>query len=123
VLFVIAVAVAWNFRAVRSAAKWLARSKQYKVEVLAQPSVREELKHFQWDGWGWAGLDTTVYLVFDPIDLLSSAALKHRPGKFNGVPCEVPAVDRMEKNWYAVRFYTNEWWGRRNTLDCTGSGD
>jgi hypothetical protein len=120
-LFVIAVAIAWNFYAIRSAARWLAWSQHYQAEVLAQSSVSEELKHIQWDGWGWAGQDTTVYLVFDPTDSLLAAAREHRPGKFNGIPCEVPAVDRMEKNWYAVRFYTNEWWGRRNALDCTGS--
>lgn len=118
-LFVIAVAIAWNFNAVRSAARWLAWSQHYKAEVLAQPNVSEEWKHIEWDGWGWAGQDTTVYLVFDPTDSLSTAAQEHRPGKFNGLPCEVYAVDRLEKNWYAVRFYTNEWWGRRNALDCT----
>jgi hypothetical protein len=28
----------------------------------------------------------------------------------------------MEKNWYAVQFYTDEWWGRHNALNCTGLG-
>lgn len=123
VCFVLAVAITWNFYAIRSAAKWWGWSHRYKAEVLAQPDVTGELKHIEWDGWGWAGQDTTAYLVFDPTDSLSAAAQAHRPGKFNGIPCEVPDVDRMEKNWYAVQFYTNEWWGRRNTLNCTGSGD
>jgi hypothetical protein len=48
------------------AAKWFARSHDYKSEVLAQPSSIGELRHIEWDGWGWAGQDTTVYLVFDP---------------------------------------------------------
>ena len=122
VLFIIAAAIAWNFYAVRSAARWLARSQHYKSEVLAQPSVSQELKHVEWDGWGWAGQDTTAYLVFDPTDSLLAAAREHRSGKLHGIPCEVAAVDRMEKNWYAVRFYTNEWWGRHNGLDCTGPG-
>jgi hypothetical protein len=122
-LFVIGLATAWNFYAIRSAARWLAWSHHYKTEVLAQLSVTGEMKHIEWDGWGWVGQDTTVYLVFDPTNSLSKAAREHRPGKFNGIPCEVPAIDRMEKNWYAVRFYTDERWGRRNALNCTGSPD
>jgi hypothetical protein len=117
------VAIAWNFYAIRSEARWLVWAHRYKAEVLAQPSVTGELKHVEWDGWGWAAQDTTVYLVFDPTDSLSTAAREHRPGKFNGIPCEVPVVDRLEKNWYAVRFYTDEWWGRRNALNCNGPAD
>jgi hypothetical protein len=122
-LFVIAVAIAWNFYTIRSEARWFVWSQRYKAEVLAQPNATRELKHVEWDGWGWAGQDTTAYLVFDPTDSLSTAARNHRPGKFNGIPCEVPVIDRMERNWYAVRFYTNECWGRRNVLNCTGLGD
>jgi hypothetical protein len=123
VLLVIAVAIAWQFYAIRSPARWLVLSHSYKAQVLAQPSIAGELEHIEWDGWGWAAQDTTVYLVFDPTDSLSTAARSQRPGKFQGIPCEVPAVDRMETNWYTVRFYTDEWWGRRNALNCTGSGD
>ena len=48
-------------------ARWLIWSRSYKAEVLAQPnSASGELKHIEWDGWGWAGMDTTIYLVFDP---------------------------------------------------------
>jgi hypothetical protein len=114
-----------NYSAIRTVTRWLIWSHEYKSEVLAQPaSSNGELKHIEWDGWGFPGAgDTTVYLVFDPADALSAAARSHRPGKFNGLPCEVPAVDRMEKNWYTVRFYTDEWWGRRNALNCTGSLD
>jgi hypothetical protein len=95
-------------------------SRDYKAEVLAQKdSARGELKHVEWDGSGFPGAgDTTVYLVFDPTDALSAAAKSHRPGKFNGIPCEVSLVHRLESHWYAVRFYTDEWWGRRNALDC-----
>jgi hypothetical protein len=121
--FIIAVAIAWQFYTIRSAVRWFAWSHNYKAEVLSQPSLNTELKHIEWDGWGWTGQDTTVYLVFDPAESLSTAAREHRPGKLNGIPCEVPVVDRLEKNWYTVQFYTNEWWGRRNALNCTGSGD
>ena len=56
-----------------------------------------------------------------PNRFLSAAAKSHQPGKFVGIPCTVPLVSRIESQWYAVRFYTDEWWGRRNALDC-GSG-
>jgi len=105
-----------------SAIRWRLSSRIYKAKVLAQPT-NGEFRHVEWGGWGWAGQDTTVYLVFDPTDSLSAAAKNHQPGKFNGLPCEVVVVDRMESNWYAVRFYTNEFWGRRNALNCTGLRD
>lgn len=96
------------------AVRWLARSHNYKSEILAQPTAVGELKHIEWDGWGWAGQDTTVYLVYDPIDSLAAAAKGQKPGKFNGIPCEVFRVRRLENCWYTVQFYTNEFWGRRN---------
>lgn len=102
--------------------RWLIGSRSYKAEVLAQPaSASGELKHIVWDGWGWGGEDTTVYLVFDPTDSLSAASRGHSPGKFDGIPCKAPLVERMERNWYAVRFYTDELWGQRNRLNCSGA--
>jgi hypothetical protein len=50
------------------------------------------------------------YLVFDPGDSLSAAAASHQPGKFNGIPCEVYRVRRLESHWYTVLFYTDEDW-------------
>jgi len=120
---VVTASIAWQFYSIRTAVRWSAWSERYKSEVLAQSNATGKLKHIEWDGWGWAGQDTTVYLVFDPTDSLSIPARNHRPGKFDGIPCEVPVVKQLEKNWYAIQFYTNEWWGRRNALDCTGSGD
>jgi hypothetical protein len=125
VLFIVAflsfIAVAWQFYSIRSAAKWFMGSQRYKTEVLAQSAgTARELKHIEWDGWGWAGQDTTVYLVFDSTDSLSVAAANHTPGKPNGIPCEVAQVRQLENHWYTVQFYTNEFWGRRNALDCTG---
>jgi hypothetical protein len=94
-------------------ARWLVWSRSYKAEVLAQPnSANEELKHIEWDGWGWAGMDTTVYLVFDPTESLSQAASNRRPGKYRGIPCEVFLVRRLESHWYTVWFYTNYEWGQ-----------
>src|ERR1700686_3619953 len=56
-----------NQVAVRDTARWFRWSKGYKAQVLAQPgSASGELKHVEWDGWGFPGAgDTVVYLVFD----------------------------------------------------------
>jgi len=107
---------------ISNAARWAVRSRQYKAEVLAQPaSATGQLKHIEWDGWGWGGQDTTVYLVFDPADALSQAAGRHHRGKYEGLPCEVFLVRQLESHWYTVQFYTDEWWGRVKALNCTGS--
>jgi uncharacterized iron-regulated membrane protein len=122
-LVIATAAIAWNIFSLRTATKWFMRSQRYKSEVLAQSGgTAGELKHIEWDGWGWAGQDTTVYLVFDSTDSLSMAAANHAPGKFNGIPCEVAQVRQLESHWYTVQFYTNEFWGRRNALDCRGVG-
>ena len=98
--------------AIRTTARWLLWSHNYKDKVLAQPaSTNGEFKHVEWDGWGWGGQDTAEFLVFDPSDSLSAAAGSHQPGKFDGIPCEVPRVSRLESHWYTVVFYTNQGWG------------
>jgi hypothetical protein len=100
---------------IRNAARWSLWSRRYKAEVLAQPApANGELKHIEWDGWGFAGAETNVYLVFDPTDILAAAAKSHRPGKFDGIPCTVQLVSRMQSRWYAVLFYTDEGWGGPN---------
>ncbi len=103
---------------VRTTARWLVWARNYKDKVLAQQAPENgEFRHVEWDGWGWAGQDTTVYLVFDPRDSLSSAASIRQPGKFDGIPCPVPEVSRLESQWYAVLFYTNEDWDRCKQSD------
>lgn len=108
-----------NNSAIRNAARWSVWSRRYKAEVLAQPnSGSGEFKHIDWDGWGFPGAgDTSVYLVFDPTDSLSTAAKSHQTGKFPGIPCTVPSVSRLESQWYAVLFYTDERWGKPH-WDC-----
>ena len=108
-----------NYYTIRNAARWSVWSRRYKADVLAQASSgTEQFKHIDWDGWGFPGAgDTTVYLVFDPTDSLSAAAKSHHPGKFSGLPCTVPLVSRLERQWYAVLFYTDERWGRPH-WDC-----
>jgi hypothetical protein len=115
-----AVAALWSVYSIRAVTRWLTMAHHYKAEVLVQPIAKGQLKHIEWDGWGMAGQDTTVYLVFDPTNSLSSAAVSKRSGKFNGLPCEVFQVRRLENEWYTVQFYTNESWGKTNTLNCTG---
>jgi hypothetical protein len=118
----VSAAILKNYSAVRDDCRWLVWSHSYKPRVLAQrDSVANEFKHVEWDGWGFPGAgDTTVYLVFDPTDALSSAARGHLSGKFPGLPCEVDVVHRLESHWYAVRFYTDDQWGQRAAFDCTG---
>jgi len=98
--------------AMRTTARWLIWSRSYKAQVLAQPHpITGEFKHIEWDGWGFAPVgDTTVYLVFDPSDSLFAAARGGLPGKFYGIPCAVPELSRLEKNWYVARFYTDQDW-------------
>jgi hypothetical protein len=96
---------------IRTQVRWSLWSRRYKNTLLAQRNSAEaELKHMEWDGWGFVGMDTTVYLVFDPTDSLSSAASTHQSGRFGGIPCKVPKVSRLENQWYAVTFYTNQYW-------------
>jgi len=97
--------------AIRTAARWLVWSHNYKDKVLVQqPPTNGDFRHVEWDGWGWGGQDTAEFLVFDPSDSLSAAARSHQPGKFDGIPCEVPRVSRLESHWYTVMFYTNQGW-------------
>jgi hypothetical protein len=76
VYWAVSVALVANYSAIRDTSRWLVWSHDYKVEILAQPaSANGELKHVEWDGWGFPGAgDTTVHLVFDPTDTLSAAA-------------------------------------------------
>lgn len=94
-----------------NSAKWLLWSHHYQAEVLTQPeSTNGELKHAEWDVWGWVGMDTVVYVVFDPTDSLAQAARSQQPGKYAGLPCRVFLVRRLERHWYTVRFYTDKEW-------------
>lgn len=105
----------WKYSEIKTDTRWLLSSSRYKSEVLAQPTPENgEFKHLEWDAWGWATIDTTVYLVFDPTNSLSQAASTHQSGKLAGIPCEVPKVSRLESQWYVITFYTNQEWGRCN---------
>jgi hypothetical protein len=113
-----------DYGQLRPILRWTLSSHRYKSELLAQPApANGQLKHVEWESSGWGPIGPTiVYLVFDPADSLSAAAKSHRPGRFSGIPCEVPRVWRLESHWYAVTFYTEESWGERNRLNCIGAG-
>jgi hypothetical protein len=110
-------AVSWTLQRnelrIRNEIRWLFNSKNYKAQVLKQPiSANGELRHIEWDGWGFPGAgDTVIYLVYDPNDSLAEAVRRRSSGKFSGIPCEVPQVRRLENNWYTVLFYTDTDWG------------
>lgn len=99
-------AMQWRWQA-----RWLLHSAKYKAEILAQrPEEGGGLRHVEWDGWGWGGEDTTVYLVFDPNNALAEAVRGDHPGKYPGIPCTVPQVRRLANQWYTVLFYTDTDW-------------
>src|ERR1700733_7013518 len=115
IFWILSVPLFKNYLAIRSAARWSIWSNDYKAKVAAQPiPANGNLKHLNWDGWGWGGENTEVYLVFDPTDSLSEAAKTHQPGKFGGLPCKVDRVFRLERNWYAAQFYTGTDWDHCN---------
>lgn len=100
-----------HFLDTRDAVRWFFCGPFLKADVLAQPDTSPTtLKHIEWEGWGFAGNDTTVYLVFDPNDALASSADTRASGKFGSLPCEVYRVRRRDKDWYTVQFYTNTAW-------------
>lgn len=123
--FVAAIAVLWTVAvflfqynrehpsALHETAKWLVWSREYKHEVLEQPSLNGDLKHIEWGGSGFAGGENNVYLVFDPNDSLLKAK-SNKALRFNGKSCDVWEVNRLERDWYAVLFYTDQTWDECN---------
>ena len=96
---------------IRDAVRWFAYGSVLKAEVLAEPDIPDTpLRHVEWEGWGFGGNDTTVYLVFDPKDTLATAAKERVSGKFGELPCEVYRIRQRENEWYTVQFYTNTDW-------------
>jgi hypothetical protein len=95
--------------------KWHLHSNAFRSQLMAQPNpANGEFKHIEWDVSGFAGMETVVYLVFDPTDSLATAAKSHSSGKFRGIPCEVDRVWRLESHFYTVLFYTDTSWDSCN---------
>jgi len=100
-----------NFLVIKDAVRWFAYGRILKGEVLKQPEpINSSLRHIEWEGWGFAGNDTTVYLVFDPKNALANATKKQTSGKFGDLPCEVYRIRQRESQWYTVQFYTQTDW-------------
>lgn len=92
---------------------WLLGSRNYKREVLASTRVSTELPHAEWDGDGWGGVpvgDWMGYVVYDPTDSLPIISTQQPPKRIVGIPCQVVAVRRLEKNWYSVVTDMNQFW-------------
>jgi len=119
VFLAVSAAILKNEDTIRASFRWLAWSRQFKAKLLGEPAPGNgELRHMEWEATGFAGVaNVNIYLVFDPTDSLAVAAKSHSPGKFSGIPCEVPRVSRLESRWYAVLFYTDERWGKPKS-DC-----
>jgi hypothetical protein len=91
----------------RSELRWLIDPGSWKAKVMQQP-VRADsgIRCAIWDGWGFAGEDTDVYLIYSPNDGL----LNYSPSTLNGLPQPVSHVQRLERQWYSVTFYTDQGW-------------
>ena len=110
VLGLISFACLQNERALRTHTKWLLESRHQKQEFQERAVARPgELPHMEWDGWNAAGQDTSAFLVHDTSGSLHSTSA---PERLAGIPCEVPLVFRLEKDWYSVVLYTNTTWDR-----------
>lgn len=116
-------AISWSLKrnkgTLRPYLRWFLWSNKYKAELMTQPDHTDgELKHSVWDTRGVVPSGSTVtYLVFDPTDSLANAAKSKAAGRFGGIPCEVPNVFRLERQWYAVGFYTDEDWSHCASSD------
>ena len=94
---------------IRTAGRWAFNSGTYKTQVLSQAAPSPgDYRHIEWDGWGWGGNDTVVYLIYDPQDRLSAQG--GSTFMLDGKPCEVSGVRRLERAWYAVTFSTGAAW-------------
>jgi hypothetical protein len=112
----LSVLLVTHYSVARDQFRWGILSGAYKPRVAMRPKPsNNELKHVEWDGWGFAGMDTSVFLAFDPTDSLSGVVTASRSStKEHGLPCPVYRVHRLERRWYAVTFYTDTYWGQGN---------
>jgi hypothetical protein len=95
----------------RPRARWLFLSKSFKREVLhlvADP--KNGLRYEEWDGWGMAGQDTIVFLIYDPTDELGEGLRNSSSGQFAAIARHTWHWERLERCWYSVTFYTNDPW-------------
>jgi hypothetical protein len=92
-------------------AKWLEHGQRYRSELASRERPPPgEFRHINWDGWGFVGISTEAFLVYDPDDTLAAAAATGAPGRYAGIPCAVQRVRRLEPHYYTALFYTDSEW-------------
>jgi len=92
-------------------ARWLVASHRYEAEVMQQiPGSRTGLRHIEWDGWGWAGMDTSVELVYDPTDSLAHQLRQDPKGRYADLANITAKIQRLGRGWYSVTLFTSEVW-------------
>lgn len=102
-----------HYSATRDHVRWMLLSRAYRAKVLEEPTpANGQFKHIEWDGWGFAGEDTTSFLVFDPTNSLAKSLDTQSPVKARGLPCGVVYVRRLGSQWYVALFYTDTYWGQ-----------
>ena len=114
VFVVVTGMVVFNEYHVRPYLYWMMWAQRYKSEVLASSDPHNnEFKHVEWDGDGWGSAvtgDWSGYIVFDPTDSLPAAVKSNAPARYDGIPCDVISVRRLEKQWYSVVVDMNQFW-------------
>ena len=111
VLFFLGISVLMFFSTthLRPWARWLIASGRYTNLVLKQePDPQTGLRYIEWDGWGWAGTDTSVERVYDPTDTLAHEITYNPKGHFAEIAEKTQFVQRLGRGWYSLTLYTNE---------------
>ncbi len=90
-------------------ARWLVASGRYTNLVLKQdPDPQTGLRSVEWDAWGWARMDTSVELVYDPSDSLAREMRYNPKGRFATLADKAAFAQRLGRGWYSVTLYTGE---------------
>lgn len=90
-------------------ARWLVSSQQYTSLVMKQqPDPQTGLRYAEWDGWGWAGMDTSVELVYDPTDTLGREVKDNPEGRFAELAEKTAFVQRLGPGWYSLTLYSGD---------------
>ncbi len=90
-------------------ARWLVASGRYTTLVLQQPpDPQTGLRSIEWDGWGWAGMNTSVDLVYDHKDSLAHEIRNNPKGRFAEIAEKTAFAQRLGPGWYSLTLYTGE---------------
>lgn len=92
-----------NMNALRPRLHWMMWSRSYKSQVLAQPQeFAGQLRFIAWDGWGFAGSGTDVFLVYDEHDILRHPEEARTLAKASRLPCPTDSAIRLARHWYSI---------------------